>query len=142
MVRFLFSYDKSRLISPGLYSAMFYMYIQFQPSKEPRINKRNIIIYTLGILYILSTVVFVLDITSFVVEVSKSCIHNNKSSLYTGQATTSPSDSKESLSMSRLEALSYTKNTLIGLCDFISQGILVCINLHSILTFALFILNF
>ena len=113
------------------------MYIQFQPSKGPGINKKNVVIYALGILYILSTAMFALDITSIAIQVSRSCLHNNKLSVYTGQATT-PSDPKESF-LFRFEALTYTSNTIIGLCDFISQGILVCINLYSILTFALFI---
>jgi len=90
----------------GLYSAMICMYIQFQPSKGPGSNKKSIVIYALSILYILSTAMFVLDITSAVVE------------------ATTPSDPKGPL-LSRLEALSYKKNTIIGLCDFISQGILI-----------------
>ena len=116
---------------------MFYMYIQFQPSNGPGINKKNVVVYALGILYIISTAMVALDIASVVVEVSRSCIHNNKLSVYTGQATT-PSDPKESL-LFRYEALIYTSNTIIGLCDFVSQGILVCISLYSILAFALFI---
>ena len=103
------------------------MYIQFQPSKGPGINKKNVVIYALGILYILSTVMLVLDVTGVVIEVSKSFIHNNKFSVYTRQGTT-PSDPKGSLWF-RFEALTYTSNTIIGLCDFISQGILVCMKI-------------
>ena len=101
---------------------MFCMYIQYHASKE---LKNNVVIYALGVLYILSTATFVLDITSVVAEVSRPCIHNNRLSVYTGKVTI-PSDPTESL-LFRLEALSYTSNTITGLCDFISQGILVCI---------------
>jgi len=87
----------------GLYSAIFCMYIQYHLSKE---IKNNVVIYALSILYILSTVIFGFDITSVVAK------------------ATIPSDPTES-PLFQLEEPAYTSNTIIGLCDFISQGILI-----------------
>ncbi|KAF8814576.1 hypothetical protein BYT27DRAFT_7206018, partial [Phlegmacium glaucopus] len=47
----------------GLYSAIFFIYIQHQTSKEGIDKTRNILFYPLSILYILSTATFVLDMT-------------------------------------------------------------------------------
>ena len=106
------------------------MYIQHLASKERGIDKRNILTYALCMLSILSIAMVALDITNVVTAVSKVCIHNNNFSVYyTGQAAL-PSDPTESI-LVRLEALSYTANTVVGLTDFISQGILVRINLCS-----------
>ena len=54
----------------GVYSAIFYIYIQRHASKELGIDKRNIVFYALCILYILSTVSFIVDNTIFATEVS------------------------------------------------------------------------
>ena len=59
---------------PGLYSAVFFIYMQYHVSKELGINKRNIILYALCILYMLSTVMVIFDVTRYV-TVSKPCIH-------------------------------------------------------------------
>ena len=47
----------------GLYSALFCMYMQYHASKELEIDKKNILLYALCILYILSTATVVLDVT-------------------------------------------------------------------------------
>ena len=47
---------------PGFYSAIFFIYIQCHTSKEFSI-KRNISLYALSILYILSSATIALDIT-------------------------------------------------------------------------------
>ena len=49
------------------------MYIQHQASKELGIDRKNILLYALCILYVLSIVTVVLDITKFIVfsKVSK-----------------------------------------------------------------------
>jgi len=66
------SYDHS---CPGLYSAIFFIYIQYQASKELGIDKRNVLLYALCILYILSVVTVALDATRVMLgAVSKSCI--------------------------------------------------------------------
>ena len=66
----------------GLYSAMFIVYMQYHASKKLGIDKRNIFLYVLCILYMLSTATILLDVTRYV-TVSKTCIHRNKFSLYT-----------------------------------------------------------
>ena len=110
------------------------MYIQHQASKESGIDKRNILLYALCILYILSAVTVALDVVLFFAlnEVSKSCIHYNRFFIYTVQILTAPSPSESSL----FRYGAHASITVAGLCDFISQGILVCINLHSYLLFA------
>jgi hypothetical protein len=66
------SYDHS---CPGLYSALFFIYIQYQASKELGIDKRDVLLYALCILYILSAVTVALDVTHVMHDtVSKSCI--------------------------------------------------------------------
>ena len=67
---------------PGLYSAVFIVYMQYHASKKLGIDKRNIFLYVLCILYMLSTATILLDVTRYV-TVSKICIHRNKISLYT-----------------------------------------------------------
>ena len=67
---------------PGFYSAVFVIHMQYHVSKELGIKKRNILVYALCILYMLSTAAIVLDVTRYV-TVSKTCIHRNKISLYT-----------------------------------------------------------
>ena len=105
------------------------MYIQFQASKRLGIDKRNIVLYALSILYILSAVMVVLDITRFlVIEVSDTYIYNrSKFSVYTSQVITSLSGT--SLLLYRLI---YASSIIDALCDFISQAILVCTNFLSI----------
>ena len=76
---------------PGFYSAVFFIYIQYHISKELNIEKRNIFLYVLCILHILSSATIVLDVTRHVI-VSKTRIHHNKLSLYTITRTGSPSD--------------------------------------------------
>ena len=66
----------------GLYSAMFIVYMQYHASKKLSIDRRNIFLYVLCILYMLSTATILLDVTRYV-TVSKICIHRNKISLYT-----------------------------------------------------------
>ena len=65
---------------PGLYSAIFFIYMQYHISKELSIERRNIIFYTLGVLYTLSSAIIVLDVAHHVI-VSKTCIHHNNISL-------------------------------------------------------------
>ena len=67
---------------PGLYSAVFVIYMQYHASKELGINKRNISVYALSILYMLSTATIAFDVTRHV-TVSKTCIHPNNFSVYT-----------------------------------------------------------
>jgi hypothetical protein len=59
------------------------MYIQYQASKLG-IHKRNLVLYALCILYILSTATVVLDIIGCMVtfEVSKHCIYHNHFSIH------------------------------------------------------------
>ncbi|KAF8816973.1 hypothetical protein BYT27DRAFT_7205404 [Phlegmacium glaucopus] len=78
----------------GLYSAIFSIYIQHQTSKEGIDKTRNILLYPLCILYILSTATFILDIILIMVS--------TLSQLHTGWILAT-----------------------IGLCDFISQAILI-----------------
>ena len=54
----------------------------FRSSKELGINKRNIFVYALCILYMLSTVMVIFDVTRYV-TVSKPCIHPHNFPLYT-----------------------------------------------------------
>ena len=112
------------------------MYIQYHTSKELGIDKRNVLLYAVCILYILSTVSFILDTTGTVIQVSKTCIHNNNFSVNTAQVLASLSPSKSNLF--RLQAVYYTSVTVNTLCDFISQGILVGLNRYSYLSFCLF----
>ena len=100
---------------------MFCMYIQFQASKRLGIDKRNIILYALSILYILSAATAVLDMTRFMVtEVSETYIYNrSKFSVYTSQVITSGTSPL-------LYRLIYASSIIEALCDFISQAILVC----------------
>ncbi|KAF8816971.1 hypothetical protein BYT27DRAFT_7205385 [Phlegmacium glaucopus] len=97
----MFQYDIPRLTGVvlegffyGLYSAIFFIYIQHQASKEGIHKTRNILLYPISILYILSTAIFVLDIILIMV-------------------------STPSLS------LLHAGWIMIGLCDFISQAILI-----------------
>ena len=76
---------------PGLYSAVFIVYMQYHASKKLGIDKRNIFVYALCILYMLSTATIVLDVTRHV-TVSKTCIHHNNFSLYTAIWVGPPSD--------------------------------------------------
>ena len=76
---------------PGLYSAVFIVYMQYHASKKLGIDKRNIFVYALCILYMLSTATIVLDVTRHV-TVSKTCIHHNNFSLYTTIWVGPPSD--------------------------------------------------
>jgi hypothetical protein len=71
------------LCGPGLYAAIFYLYIQHHMSREGIHMTRNILLYPLCVLSILSTAIFVLDITRIMVvlEVSKIYIHSNKFSV-------------------------------------------------------------
>ena len=69
----------------GLYSAVFCMYMQYHALKELGIDKKNILLYALCILYILSTAIVVLDATRHV-AVSKTCIHYDRILLFTPQA--------------------------------------------------------
>ena len=64
----------------GLYSAVFVIYMQCHASKKLDINKRNILLYALCILYMLSTATIALDVTRCVI-VSKTCIRHNNFSL-------------------------------------------------------------
>lgn len=69
---------------PGFYSAIFCMYIRHRASKELDIDKRNILLYALCILYILSTAMVVGDVTGFAMaKVSKTCIDHHNFSVYT-----------------------------------------------------------
>ena len=112
------------------------MYIQYHASKELGIDKRNILLYAVCILYILSTATFAIDISGTVIQVSKTCIHNNYFYVNTTQALTLLNPSKSNLF--RLKALKYTQTTVDSLCDFISQGILVSLNRYLYLSFSLF----
>ena len=68
---------------PGLYSAIFFMYIHHQASKELGIDKRNIILYALCILYALSSATIVIDTTRFILSiVSKICIDYDNLSIH------------------------------------------------------------
>jgi len=91
----------------GLYSALFFMYLQYQVSKELGIDKRDVVFYALCILYILSVVTVALDATRIMLG-----------AYFVGL----------SLSSSRLLLslhLVYASTTINGLCDFISQAILI-----------------
>lgn len=57
------------------------MYIQYQASKELGIDKRNVLLYALSVLYILSTATVALDLTHLAI-VGKICTHHNKFSVY------------------------------------------------------------
>ena len=87
MARFLFC-SSERAVShdymcPGIYSAIFGLYLRYRPSKELGIDKRNILLYALCTLYILSTALFLVDVTGFAVaKVSKTCIYHHKFSVY------------------------------------------------------------
>ena len=76
---------------PGLYSAVFVIYMQCHASKKLDINKRNFFLYALSVLYMLSTAMLALDVTRYVI-VSKTCIHHNNFSLYTTIWVGPPSD--------------------------------------------------
>ena len=110
----------------GLYSAIFFIYMQYHISKEFSIEKRNIkFLYALGVLYTLSCAIIALDVTDHV-AVSKlaSIITIFFFTLLYGQENhpTTP------LAIQQLR-WGNVEGTIIGLCDFISQTILVCINL-------------
>jgi len=92
----------------GIYSAIFYMYIRHQASKELGIDKRNILLYPLCILYILSTVAVTLDVVWPLMSKKIS-------------TTLSPSEPI----LFRLEVADCMLITVNALCDFISQGILI-----------------
>ena len=113
------------------------MYIRCQASKELGIGRRNILFYVLCILYILSTTSVVLDTTLSLLlnKVSKTLAKLvfilTIFFVYNGQITRL-GDSEESL-LFRFKALNYTSNTINGMCNFISQGVLVCISLYHLL---------
>ncbi|KAF8811918.1 hypothetical protein BYT27DRAFT_7183427 [Phlegmacium glaucopus] len=88
----------------GLYSAIFFLYIQHQSSKEGIDKTRNILLYLLSILYILSTATFVLDTTILAV------VH------WTSSSPTS---------LRLVLHINWILTTTAGLCDFISQAILI-----------------
>ena len=67
---------------PGLYSAVFFIYLQYHISKELSTEKRSIFLYLLGVQYTLSSVIVALDVTGQV-GVSTTCILHNNISLYT-----------------------------------------------------------
>ena len=59
------------------------MYIHYQASKELGIDKRNIILYALCILYVLSSATIVMDTTRFILStVSKICIDYDNLSIH------------------------------------------------------------
>jgi len=84
----------------------FCMYIRCA-SKELGIGRRNILLYVLCILYILSTTTVFLDTTLSLLM--------NKINL----------GGPEEPLVFRYKALDYTSNAINGMCDFISQGILI-----------------
>ncbi|KAF8811928.1 hypothetical protein BYT27DRAFT_7240149 [Phlegmacium glaucopus] len=86
----------------GLYSAIFFLYIQHQTSKEGIDKTRNILLYPLCILYILSTATLVLDII-ITMALTSSVPTSLRLGLY----------------------ISWISTTIVGLCDFISQAILI-----------------
>jgi len=88
----------------GLYSGIFFMYIQYQVSKK---LGKNVIFYTLCILYLLSVATIVQDTTGVLISTI----------VYLGSGPSS-------LAL-RLVHLSFVALTLTGLCDFISQAILI-----------------
>ena len=113
---------------PGLYSAIFFIYMQCQTSEEFSIKKRNVLLYALSVLYILSSATIVLDVTEL--TVSKIFIHHNSlffTLLIFGQ------DWYPTTSLVPGFRLDYASQTIIGLCDFISQAILVRINSNHLL---------
>ena len=78
-------YDNSHVpfkFCPGLYSAVFFIYMQCHASKKLDTKKRNIFLYALCILYMLSTATIALDVTRHVISVSTTCIHHNIFSPY------------------------------------------------------------
>ena len=108
----------------GLYSALFCMYMQYHASKELEIDKKNILLYALCILYILSTATVVLDVTrnvtvgNFLQPLPKQIFYLHLSGQGLHLTPNSP--------LVQLLHLLQVSITLTGLCDFISQIILVC----------------
>jgi len=86
----------------GVYSAIFYMYIRYHTSKELGIQaeKRNVLFFLLCVLYMLAT-------TTIVLEIAVSILPSNPGS--------------NLLSFHLFYALSIIN----GLCDFISEAILI-----------------
>ena len=109
------------------------MYIHYHASKEFGIDKRDILLYAVCILYILSTVSFIVD---NVTQVSKTCTHNNNFYVNSAQVLTRLSPSESNLF--RLQVLYNTSTTANALCDFISQGILVGLDRYPYLSFSSF----
>src|ERR1700735_3102039 len=52
---------------PGLYSGIFALYLQYHGSQKGTNKTRNILLYTLSVLYILSVTTIVLHITEIVI---------------------------------------------------------------------------
>lgn len=121
---------------PGLYSAIFCVYIQYHVSQELgiQIDKRNVFLYLLCILYLLSTATIILQILPLlqlaaIPNVSKSWIITFLS-IYTRLFGQISKSSSNEISLQPLALhLFYVLSTINGLCDFISQAILVSINL-------------
>ena len=109
---------------PGLYSAIFFIYMQCHISKELGIEKRNIFLYALGVLYTLCSAIIAFDVAEQV-TVSKfgSIITAFLFTLLSGQI-------QLALPLVPERRLYIVSTAIIGLCDFISQAVLVCINLY------------
>jgi len=73
-------------LCPGLYTAVFVLYFKYQASQQGiRVGKsNNILLYSLCILYVLSTTTFAVDVATFFrvcSKASESSIPNNLSGL-------------------------------------------------------------
>jgi hypothetical protein len=66
-------------ISPGLYSGIFLLYLQYRGSTKSTDKANNIIFYALCALYFLSVAALLLDVSDFVISqaVSNNSLHNN-----------------------------------------------------------------
>ena len=108
---------------PGVYSAIFFIYIQYHICKELGIEKRNIFLYVLSILYILSSATIALDVIRHVIV--KTCIHYNKLFLYTTIRAGAASDHTFSSSTRHLPSVR-DNSRLVWLPT------LVCINFYHL----------
>ena len=116
---------------PGIYSAIFIIYLHCVLSKESK--KTSIVFYALCLLYVLSTATVVCDLQKDVIQVSNNSISKYIIFLSVIQLrliTTLPVPSQLLVVdlQSLLFRIAIVQPTVFGCCDFITQCTLVRIN--------------
>ena len=109
----------------GLYSGIFAIYLQC-PSK--RSGTATILFYAVCLLHALSTVSFVGDLVALILFVSKNSISKNTFMSVVQRQVWTLSPQLQNDSRPMLFCIYMIQTTTEGICDFLGQFILVCIN--------------